>query len=638
MKLELSSLNADAAGMKRAKEFLENLTETSTDHPAASSAQSLSKESLALFNESIGFVENSSRASYSNSLLRGNSAAGGYAQGLLHILKTESFDLSKDAEDPENEILKLDSILRAVKTFAADKEKFETPQAREILSAQLEFLEDPDLILGIKEMIHTKRVTAAWAWKEKIQEASRALEASESKLLAERAADLRDIGKSVLRSLVAGEVRMEVSQDIPKGSILFSEEITPSLVLSALRAEALGLLSEKGGKTSHASILAKAAELPFIYGIKKSQLLEFDHKHILMNADEGLLWLQWTESEAQELKEKQARQQNLRAQYEQKKNLPALTKEGAPILVSANVGSNQSLAEFSKSGADGIGLFRTEFLFLEKTKAPTEEEQTREYQKHSDLIQGRPFVVRTLDIGGDKQIPYLPQPAEENPFLGVRGLRLSLKERTLFESQLRALSRIKFAGKLSLMFPMVTEVSEFLIAKGIAEEIFRRTSLDVEYGIMIEVPSAALIAESFAKHVDFFSVGTNDLTQYTLAVDRGNTGVDELYDHFHPAVLHLIHLTARSVQRQSKKNKIWLGICGSMASDPLATPLLLGLGVTELSVNPRQVPGIKDQVRNLKLSQCEKLSAECLNLSSSQEVRKKLNEFLSTPLSKDYQI
>jgi multiphosphoryl transfer protein len=424
------------------------------------------------------------------------------------------------------------------------------------------------------------------------------------------------VGKRVMR-LMLGVGEKSVS--IPKTPVVIvARELSPSDTASFDPERVLGFGIVEGGPTSHIAILARALGIPAIVGVDESMLALEDKTQVILNGNDGTLTVNPAADILERAKLTQRRWLEYRRFAQEQSSLPAVTQDGHHVDVTANAGSPADAAEALRMGADGIGLLRTEFLFLERTTAPTEDEQFGVYNAIAETMKTLPVIVRTLDIGGDKPLPYIHLKPELNPFLGERGIRLCLNRPELFREQLRAILRAAPAGNLRIMFPMVSDIAELRQARALIEEL--RSELGtppVQIGIMVEVPSAALMADIFAPEIDFFSIGTNDLTQYTLAMDRGNSALASKHDGLHPAVLRLISHTIEAAHKYGKR----ADICGELGSDAAAVPILIGLGMDELSVSIPSVPTVKAQVRSLKISDLQPLAREALNCSTAQEVR-----------------
>ncbi|WP_075061980.1 phosphoenolpyruvate--protein phosphotransferase [Ornatilinea apprima] len=552
-------------------------------------------------------------------LFQGLGAAPGIAIGPVFHYQAEELNLDAlNVEQRDCKVRFLDALdLAKEQLEALHRQMVEKKMAAEaaIFEAHKELLEDIDLVDAAQARI-TAGTSPAKAWQSVVDEQAAAVAALKDPLLAARADDLRDVGQRVLRLMLGlGEKSMALPET---PVVLLARELSPSdtACLDAERVLGFGLVN--GGPTSHIAILARAMGLPAVVGLDEAMLALAEKTPVILNGNDGVLR---ASPSAEALIQAQAAQQRWlenRLAAQEKASLPAVTLDGYHVDVTANAGSAANAVEALKMGADGIGLLRTEFLFLERSEAPSEEEQYAVYHTIAETMKEKPVIVRTLDIGGDKPLPYIQLKAEMNPFLGERGVRLCLNRPELFREQLRAILSAAPAGNLRVMFPMVGDVEEFRQAKGMLEELRRELGVPpVPVGIMIEVPSAALLADKLAPEIDFFSIGTNDLTQYTLAVDRGHPSLAAKHDGLHPAVLRLIAHTIESAHRFGKR----ADICGELGSDPLAVPVLLGLGIDELSVSIPAVATVKAQVRSLTHADLQTLAREALDCSTAQEVR-----------------
>ena len=484
-----------------------------------------------------------------------------------------------------------------------------------IFEAHKELLEDPELAEAVQARIQLGQ-SPLKAWKTTIEEQAAVIAALNDPLLAARADDLRDVGKRVLRLMLGLD---EKGASLPTTPVVIvARELSPSDTASFNPELVLGFGIVEGGPTSHIAILARALGLPAIVGVNESMLALEENTPVILNGNDGTLTVNPAADVLERARLSQKRWLEYRRFAQEQSALPAVSQDGVRVDVTGNAGSIADAAEALRMGADGIGLLRTEFLFLERTTAPSEEEQFAVYNAIAETMRSLPVIVRTLDIGGDKPLAYIQMKPEMNPFLGERGIRLCLNRPELFREQLRAILRAAPSGNLKIMFPMVSDVAELRQARAIIESLrWELGSPPVQIGIMIEVPSAALMADVFAPEIDFFSIGTNDLTQYTLAMDRGNSALASKHDGLHPAVLRLIAHTIDSAHKYGKR----ADICGELGSDAAAIPILLGLGMDELSVSIPSVPTVKAQVRSLKISDWQSLAREALNCSSAQEVR-----------------
>lgn len=552
------------------------------------------------------------------SLLVGVPASPGAALGRVHQHRRADAEVPERGGDEADERHRLDQALEQAKLqlqvlegrLAAEAD----PARAAIFAAHRELLEDPDLRQAAGRHLHQGR-SAAFAWKEAVGAEAARLSSLRNELLAARAADLRDVGRRVLQVLLGAGPEPVA---LPEEALVVAEELTPSETAGLDRSRVLGLCTVTGGPTSHVAILARALGVPAVTGLEARVLDLAEGTPALLDGDAGTLRLDPPETEVEALEARQARLRARRAAEAAAAHRQAVTRDGRRVEVAANVGGLAEAEEAVRAGAEGVGLLRSEFLFLDRAEAPSEEEQLETYRGILRALGGRPLVVRTLDVGGDKPLPYLPLPREENPFLGVRGLRLLLDHPGIVRTQVRALLRASVAGPLSVMVPMVATLAEWRAFRALAEE--ERACLGVPpvpLGIMVEVPSAALLAEAFAREADFFSVGTNDLTQYTLAMDRGHPRLAAAADALEPSVLRLVAEAARAARAHGR----WIGVCGGVASDPRAVPLLVGLGVGELSVAVPAVAEVKARVRSLSLATCRDLASRALAATTAAEVR-----------------
>lgn len=541
-------------------------------------------------------------------------ASPGIAIGPAHIQVLQAFDYPLQGESAAIERERLEKALTEVRQDIQGLiERSKAKAIREIFITHVEMLDDPELINEV--ILRLKQgESAAAAWDNVIDSAARQQEQLQDVLLAERAADLRDVGRRVLAQICG--IENVAAPDEPY--ILVMDEVGPSDVARLDPAQVAGILTARGGATAHSAIVARALGIPALVGAGDGVLLLKPGTVLLLDGQKGRLTVAPDAETLQRAAEdRDNREQRLQAAAA-KRMEPALTVDGHAVEVFANIGDSAGTPAAVEQGAEGIGLLRTELLFMAHSQAPDEATQEAEYRRVLDDLQGRPLVVRTLDVGGDKPLPYWPIDKEENPFLGVRGIRLTLQRPQVMESQLRALLRAADNRPLRIMFPMVGTVEEWRQARDMTLRLREEIPVaDLQIGIMIEVPSAALLAPVLAKEVDFFSVGTNDLTQYTMAIDRGHPTLSAQADGLHPAVLQLIDITVRAAHANGK----WVGICGELAADPLAVPVLVGLGVDELSVSARSIGEVKACVRELNLSTAKQLAQNALTVGSAAEVR-----------------
>jgi phosphocarrier protein FPr len=491
-----------------------------------------------------------------------------------------------------------------------------------ILDAHLLILDDPVLLELARQQIFSDGQNAARAWHASVMEVAERYRFLEDPYQKKRQADVLDAGKQVLLALAGGDTTEEI--DLPGEVILYAPELTPAQVSQLDTRKVLGLVTSGGDKTSHSGILSRAMGLPALGGIDLQELGIGSGALVALDGYRGLLWINPEGEVQRDLTALRQEWLAERARLLRLSHTPALMRNGRRIDVAANVGSLADAQAADTHGADGIGVLRTEFLYLKRATAPSEEEQCATLREIARLAGDTPVIVRTLDIGGDKSLPYIHQLAEANPFLGVRGIRLSLAQPDLFLEQLRAILRAGTDHNLRLMLPMVASLNEILQARQLLEQAHQalvQESLPhrwpIQMGIMIEIPSAALLSRELAPHVDFFSIGTNDLTQYTLAAERGNSRLAAYLDALHPAVLCLVKEVVEAAHQYGK----WVGVCGEIAADPLALPVLVGLGVDELSMNPADIPRAKEIIRGMAPQAALRLAEKALACASAGDVR-----------------
>lgn len=556
--------------------------------------------------------------------LTGVSASNGLAVGHIFQWKHSEILVSEFGEEVSTEKHLLQQAIQKAKVAIEnlyDELRNQTDAGKAaIFMAHQELLEDPGLINDTLQLIEQGK-SAAFAWKQTISVHVNKLSRLKSTLIAARANDVYDVGRRVLQFLTDSHQPPAV---LPVDTILIAEELTPSDTIGLDRSKVLGFCTTGGGTTSHVAILARALGIPAIIGIDKCALTIPDNTQVILDGTKAILTLDPDEAEVKAIVAQQKKQFDLYEAAIKMAQVAAKTQDGHRVEVSANVSELGEVIQSIRLGGEGIGLLRSEFLFLQRLSAPTLEEQANTYIEIAKVVGPEQImVVRTLDVGGDKPLPYLAQPPEDNPFLGLRGLRLCLDQPDILHTQIQAILKAAPYTKLHIMFPMVTTLEEIReVKKIVAENSHDLGEVEVKIGIMVEVPAAAIMADKLAQEVDFFSIGTNDLTQYVLAMDRGNTKLAKQADGLNPAVLQLIAHTIKSAHRYGK----WVGVCGGMASDPLVIPLLVGFGADELSVSVPAIPSIKEKVRHLNLSQCQALAEEVLTLSTAEEVRNRLTQ------------
>ena len=552
-------------------------------------------------------------------------ASSGLAIGKVCFLEEEKFIFDKFTKNKEQEIFKLDkAIFSATEELKSLEEKFISqglPEKAKIFSAHQELLSDPQIYEQTVNLIK-KDYSAEHALNEVINLDIKKLQSLKNPLLQERAIDLKDICNRVLY-LLLGKKKEE--QVINKGSIIIAEDLSPSQTANLDPKKVVAFCTTKGGATSHSAILARALNIPALVGLNERILKLNNEQKIVVDAKEGNLLLNPSDAQITKIKSNIQKQEQQNKINKNNAKLDAITTDGIKIEVAANIGSVKESDDLEQNGANGVGLLRSEFLFLQKTKAPTEQEQFESYRDIlKNISNNQPLIVRTMDVGGDKPLNYLPLDKEDNPFLGMRGIRVSLDKPSLLRTQIRAILRAQEFGNIHIMFPMISSLDELLLAKEIVKDEAQKLGLKtVPLGIMIEVPSAAIIADVLAKEVDFFSIGTNDLTQYTLAMDRGHPKLAALADALNPSVLQLIKQTIDA----GKKHNVWCGICGGVAGDINATALFVGLGIKELSLSAVNIANVKARIRELDINKCKELGAKVLNSKTTIEVHKLLDEF-----------
>ena len=498
-----------------------------------------------------------------------------------------------------------------------------------ILDAHLLILQDPELQAQVRGLITAQRYNAAHAWDTAIQETAAGYRALEDAYLQQRAADVLDVGRQVLFALAGQSSALKIA--LPEPVVLYAADLTPSETLQLDLERVLAVLTTGGGPTSHAAILARSLGIPALSGVNPALAALPNGALLAVDGFEGKFWLDPPAEVRTAIAARRLAWQERRAELLLRSSAQAHTADGVRVEVAANIGSLVDARAAERNGAEGVGLLRTEFLYLTRQTPPSEQEQYDALCEISAVLGSRPVIVRTLDAGGDKELPYAGLPAEANPFLGVRAIRLCLQKLDLFVPQLRAILRAGLHANLRIMFPMVANLAEVLQVKQVLQQVHEALLAEgiqhrwpISTGIMVEIPAAALLSDAIAPEVDFFSVGTNDLTQYTLAAERGNPALSHLADGLHPAVLRLIGQVCAAARAHGK----WVGVCGELAGDPAAAPVLVGLGVSELSLNPGGIPRIKNLLSRVRLPEMQALAAEILQMTGAVEARQRARAFL----------
>lgn len=558
--------------------------------------------------------------------LNGIAASSGIAIAKAYRLVEPDLTFTKKSID--NDTVEIDRFRAAL-----DQSKVELEGIREkakvelgadkaaIFEAHLLVLSDPELVSPIEDKIKTDKVNAEFALKETADMFVAMFESMDNEYMKERAADISDVTKRVLSHLLG--VQLVNPSMISEEVIIVAEDLTPSDTAQLNRQFVKGFTTDIGGRTSHSAIMARSMEIPAVVGTKTATEEIQNGDLVIVDGLNGQVYINPTAEEVERFKSEHAAFEAQKAEWAKLVNEQTVTSDGHHVELAANIGTPKDLKGVINNGGEGVGLYRTEFLYMGRDQLPTEEEQFESYKAVLEGMDGKPVVVRTLDIGGDKELPYLNLPKEMNPFLGFRAIRLCLEEQDMFRTQLRALLRASVYGNLKIMFPMIATLSEFRQGKAILEEERQKLQAEgvavsekIELGIMVEIPSTAVIADQFAKEVDFFSIGTNDLIQYTMAADRMNERVSYLYQPYNPAILRLVKMVIDAAHKEGK----WAGMCGEMAGDEQAIPVLLGLGLDEFSMSATSILKARSQIRNLSKSDMETLASEVLQMSTTEEV------------------
>lgn len=561
--------------------------------------------------------------------MKGIGVSPGIAIGRAFVIKkskaTASGILLTDETEISAEIVRFEkSVNQAVDELEAIKSNKNLSLQDEdlaILDTQIELLTDPQLRDDVIEKITSDRKNSNDALIEVIEIFVQLFEGMEDEYMRARAADIKDIGNRILKHLDgAGN---PLIRNLQPNTIIIAEDISPSETITMDIAHVVGFATRAGSKTSHTAIIAKAKGIPAVVGCGDGIGTIKNDDLIILDGISGSVYINATQDIITDYKAKKERYQQSASRLKVLKNQPAITTDGKKITLSSNIGAAEEFTDVFEYGGEGVGLLRTELLFMNRDTFPTEDEQFEFYKNVALQSKGIPVIIRTIDIGGDKHLPYFNLPAELNPFLGYRAIRICLDRKELFITQLRAILRASVFGNLKMMFPMISNVLEVRSAKQIVDEAKAELSkegitfnTDIKVGIMIEIPSAAVMADILAKEVDFFSIGTNDLCQYTLAVDRMNEKISHLYDPFNPGVLRLIS----NVIEQGHKHGIHVGMCGEMASDPLATLLLLGMGLDDFSMSAAAIPAIKDIIINRSITKAKEIYNNIMQIDSSEEI------------------
>lgn len=567
-------------------------------------------------------------------IIRGKGVISGIAMGKIMLAgqNLDGYLVNYEPEDKETEKKKAQDALTAVAEILRESiEKLKSKDMKEqaaIMEAHRMMVQDPmmadNIMAKIEELGNAPKAVLKAAEEQAVM-----FEQMEDEYFAARAVDLRDVGKRVAKYIL-GVKEPEIGDE---KVILCGREIEPSVIAGMETEKIAGVLLGSGSTTAHAVIIAKARAIPTIVGLNKEDRIDriADGDHVIMDGERGEIVVNPAPEDIASYDEKIKKQKELAAHYAALKDLPAVTTDGVKVDLMANIGTHMDVDNALNYGAEGVGLFRSEFVFMGRQDIPTGEDQFKAYKEAIEKCKGKLCVIRTMDIGGDKPLPYLNIPEEENPFLGYRAVRISLQRRDLFLPQLKAILRAGVYGKAAIMIPMIINVAEFKKVKEFIEEAKlelahegKAYSDDVQVGIMVETPAAAIMTPVLAKYVDFFSIGTNDLVQYTLAVDRGNANISYLYNHFNPAVLRLVQRTISS----ARENGIWAGMCGEMASDPNAAVLLMAMGISELSMSAPSIPRVKEKIRSISSVKAKEILADVMAMEDGDDIRNYLQKIL----------
>ncbi|MFL2095941.1 phosphoenolpyruvate--protein phosphotransferase [Marinilactibacillus psychrotolerans] len=571
------------------------------------------------------------------SQVSGIAASEGIAQAKAYLLVEPdlSFD-KKTISDIDSEVNRLQAAIDTAKEELANIRSIAAKSLGEeeaqVFDAHAMVLSDPDLIGQTNTVIKNDKVNAEAAFQQTSDNFITMFEAMEDNpYMQERAADIRDVRKRVMSHLL--NVKLPTPATIDEEVIIIAEDLTPSDTAQLNKQYVKAFVTNVGGRTSHSAIMARSLEIPAIVGTNNITEMVAEGDFLVVDGMEGDVFINPSESTIETYNKKANEFAELKLEWDRLKDEKSVTKDGKHVELAANIGTPKDLTGVIDNGGEAIGLYRTEFLYMDSKELPTEDEQYTAYKAVLEGMDGKPVVVRTMDIGGDKELPYLELPKEMNPFLGYRAIRVSLDQDEIFRTQLRALLRASVHGTLRIMFPMIATLPEFRDAKAILEE--EKANLakadikvadDIQVGIMIEIPAAAVLADQFAKEVDFFSIGTNDLIQYTMAADRMNERVSYLYQPYNPSILRLVKNVIDAAHKEGK----WAGMCGEMAGDQIAVPLLVGLGLDEFSMSATSILKTRSLLTHLDTAEMKKLSEQALNeCTTAEEVVKLVEQYTS---------
>ena len=562
--------------------------------------------------------------------MRGIAVSPGVCRGRVLVLVDNRVDcIARRAitpdEVPEQTARLEKAIIETRRQLLAVQEKVSTgmgAQDATIFDAHLLVLEDPTLMEEVNRFVTQQLVNVDYAFAQVAEKYAKSLESINDEYLRERAADMRDVTERLLQNLLGTFQELDL-RHLKEPYIIVAHDLSPSRTAMLDKKNVLGFATAVGSKTSHTAIMARSLRIPAVVGLGDATTELLNGQYALLDGYHGEIIVNPTDQTLFEYGQLVRRHDSLEAKLRDTVDKPAVTLDGVRLILSGNIEQASDADAVKSSGAEGVGLFRTEYLFLDKQALPTEAEQYESYRTAAEALKPAPLIIRTLDLGGDKFMSHLNVPSEMNPFLGWRAIRFCLQEKEIFRAQLRAILRASAAGNIKIMYPMISCLDELEQANALLDECRKELRKEgvpfdekLDVGAMIEIPSAALTADALAKRVQFFSIGTNDLIQYTLAVDRLNEKIAHLYEPTNPSILRLIKMTAEAAHNAG----IWCGVCGEMAGDPLMIPLLLGLGVDELSVTPASVPQIKYLIRRIKMSEAKEIAAAALQSESAEEI------------------
>lgn len=569
-------------------------------------------------------------------MFKGIEASPGIEIGKAYLLKEEQVIIDKAGVQDEKIELEIKRLENAVETSKIQLKKVKEKAEKElgkaeaqIFEAHLMFLEDPVFMDEIKSKIKSEKITAEHAVLQVAEMYIETFNNMEDEYLKERAADVKDVGDRLIKNILG--IADQNLADLPEKVIIIAKDLTPSDTAQMNKEMVLAFATDMGGRTSHTAIMARSLEIPAVVGLTDLYGKAKDGDTVIVDGNAGKVFVNPDKATLEEYERLKAEYLEYRQSLRELKDLPAETRDKSrKVELCANIGTPDDLKGVLENGAEGVGLYRTEFLYMDRDSLPTEEEQFEAYKMVAEKMAPRAIIIRTLDIGGDKKLPYLDMPEELNPFLGWRAIRMCLDRPEILKTQLRAILRASHYGKLRIMYPMISRVEEIRRANAILEEARQELGREgipydkkLQVGIMIELPSAAVIADILAEEVDFFSIGTNDLIQYTLAVDRMNEHISKLYEPLHPAVLRLI----KNVIDASHKAGKWTGMCGEMAGDLSATAILLGMGLDEFSMSASSIPQVKKIIRSISYDEAKEIAEKALSMESAQDVKKLLESY-----------